>query len=365
MSRNVGTVFAQLSLLILLGAGTAQAQDRSIATLKRRALRSAVSGMDRANDPNNDIRYDGQPGGTQKMGFLNRLYFEHKGDYQFVLRDGRTPSSAVDAIFRGPTRLECNSMMIAIEYRAIKSAIGRERFNRAFKGPVRKVKIIMAAAKRDDVLGPYLKTIEDPTEAKVEPGDWVYFANHSSYLDKHPAGAWQGENALCVGKNAAGQLVYSGFGVSKVTAHEMNLELKRAYNAPRTSQDEATAWRDLSAADKQRVTWMKDHSIVVAADEDAAIAKAEAGLNLSIDEFDYTLIDDTPGATLILVEWAPLQEQFPLEIELSEVEGLVQCFRLDFKKLQRLGAPDEAAPQPVLTGSPGAPTVGIAGRLGD
>ena len=363
MSRNLGLAFAQLSLLVLL-AGPAQAQDPSIPAMKRRALRAAVTGMNRANDPSADIRYDGQPGGTQIMGFLNRLYFEHKGDYHFVLRDGRTPSRAVDEIFRGPTRLECNSMMIAIEYRAIKSAIGRQRFDRAFLGPARRVKIIMAAAKRDDVLGPWLKTIEEPSEAKVEAGDWVYFANHSSYLDKHPAGAWQGENALCVGKNAAGELLYSGFGVHEVTAAEMHLELKKAYNVPRTAEDEATAWRDLSAADKQRVTWMKDHSIVIAADEDAAVAQAEAGLSLPLDEFDYTLIDDTPGATLILVEWAPLQEQFPLEIELDEVEGLVQCFRLDFKKLQRLGAPDEPA-QPVLAGSTSGPSVGIAGRLGD
>ena len=48
----------------------------------------------------------------------------------------------------------------------------------------------------------------------VKVGDWVYFYNHPLYLRKHPGGAWQGENAVYTGDDAAGQQLFTGLGAA-------------------------------------------------------------------------------------------------------------------------------------------------------
>lgn len=338
-------------------ASPAAAQDE-IKEMQQRALAAAISAMDLANDPSSDIQYDGQPGsGGALQGLLSSRYFTHEADYHFILKPGMSPSRAIRAIFRGPTRLECNTMMIAIEYRAIRAAIGAHRFSRAFAQ--RGIHIEIAAATRDHVLGPWLKSVDNPTSDDLEPGDWVYFANHDEYLYKHPAGAWQGENALYVGENADGEKLYSGFGVSSVTEDEMLLELLRAYNAPRSAEDEARAWAEMSAEDKKRVEWVKANEIVAAADEDEAVALIEDALDLTADSFEYDVIEETASGVLVAVEYTPPTEDYPETVELDDVRGLIQCFRLDMDALLDLGKPVTAAATPATS-----PVTGLAGSLG-
>jgi hypothetical protein len=316
-------------------ASPVAAQDE-IEGMRKRALAAAISAMDLANDPSSDIQYDGQPGSGVLQGLLNPRYFTLEADYHFVLKDGMSPSRAITAIFRGPTRLECNTMMIAIEYRAIKAAIGAHRFSRAF-APPRSIRIEIAAATADRVLGPWLKSVPDPKADDLVVGDWVYFANHDEYLYKHPAGAWQGENALYVGDNANGEKLYSGFGVSQVTEDEMLMELLRAYNAPRSAEDEARAWQEMPDEDQKRVGWVKANSIVGAADEDEAVAIIEDALGLTSDSFEHDVIEETAGSVLVAVEYTPPTEDYPETVTLDDMRGLIQCLRLDMESLLDLG----------------------------
>ncbi len=357
-SRTPRALFLALLAMACL-AGPALAQPDALEAMRARALEAAISGMNLANDPGSDIEYDGQPGdGENKQGLLDLEFFEHRADYHFVLKRRKNPSAAMDSIFRGPTRLECNTMMISIEYRAIRAANGDDRFDRACKN--RTVRIEITAARKRRVLGSWLKSVRNPSAETLVPGDWVYFANHEDYLFKHPAGAWQGENALYVGDNEQGEKLFSGFGVHAVTADEMNLELLRAFNAPRNAEDEAWAFKALSTLDKQRVTWLKDNSIIVADSEEEALEIARTNLQLDEDEFDYQVIQDDPGNTLIAIEYTPPTEEYEETIELADVRGLVQCLRLDFNKLKNLGKPRPGEEAP----SPTAAATGLSGALG-
>ncbi len=355
--------FALLAFACALLAGPAWAQDAELDRMAKRALAASISGMNLANDASSDIQYDVQPGSPgQKVGLLNERYFEHLADYDFVLKPGKNPSAAINSIFRGPTRLECNTMMISIEYRAIKAAIGVARFKRAFSGS-QTVRIQIATALNPKVLGKWLKSIPNPTEDDLKPGDWVYFANHDEYLDKHPAGAWQGENAIYVGDNAQGEKLYSGFGVHKVTADEMNLELLHAYNAPRDAEDKKTALRDMGQANRDRLDWLNQNSIVFGTTVDEALAIAEVGLDLSEDEFEWTVIQDDPNNVLITVEYTPPGEDYTETVELSDMRGLVQCLRLDMESLRDLGKPSGSLTGTVSSATSAA-SVGLIGGLG-
>jgi Protein-glutamine gamma-glutamyltransferase len=352
-TRSSWWLVAALALAALAPAHTAQAQD----ALERRATEAAISGMNLANHGGN-IRYDGQPGqGTTLQGVLNEDSFEHLADYHFVLRDGARPSTAIRAAFAGPTRLECNTMMIAIEYRSILAALGPRRFDRAFDGgaDARTLTIEIGRALAPHVLEGYLVELDvnDP-EFELRVGDWVYFANHDDYLYKHPAGAWQGENALYVGDDADGNKLFSGFGVHSVTAEKMHEELLEAYNAPRSRSDEEASWRSLSDADKERMRWLGDNQMIVAADEDEALDKAYRGLNLdaqSEGNFDYDLIQDDPGNTIIAIIYTPSELDYEDEIEAEDVPGLIQCMRLDFDRLRELRALPANRPRRGLSGA--------------
>jgi hypothetical protein len=70
----------------------------------------------------------------------------------------------------------------------------------------------------------------------VKKGGWYYFFNHPRYLLKHPDGAFQGENSVCMSATPGAQ-TYSGFGVGVKTEPEMLAEMARAYNNPRTERD--------------------------------------------------------------------------------------------------------------------------------
>jgi hypothetical protein len=70
-----------------------------------------------------------------------------------------------------------------------------------------------------------------PETRKVEslddlvPGDWVYFLNFNDYPEKHPDGAFTGENALYLGGGK-----YRGFGVDEMTFEGMVSYLIAQYN---------------------------------------------------------------------------------------------------------------------------------------
>jgi hypothetical protein len=181
-------------------------------------------------------------------GHADPAYFEKIGFMDWRLKPGKSASDALKSWFKGPTIAQCNSSLVASEMDSLRAAIGDEKFDEHF-GSTHKV---IPAAHRLRIkpgtdgtpVGQFMTQTEAAKTADagtigarpVHVGEWYYFSNHPKYLLKHPGGAWQGENAICV-VDELGKQLWSGFGVQNVTEQEMLNEMVAAYNAERTDRD--------------------------------------------------------------------------------------------------------------------------------
>jgi hypothetical protein len=176
----------------------------------------------------------------------------------FDLKEGHSASEAVQAWLKGLTIAECYTSVIAIQLDTFRAAIGNDKFDRLFgstdpgvdkavTGAHRRLRIGTNDSSADDIstatdvarMAHAGKDITDELfDQHLVPGDWYYFFNYSKYLLKHPGGAWQGENALYMGKNDAGQRLWSGFGASNVTEEHMHDTMVTSYNQERTANDQ-------------------------------------------------------------------------------------------------------------------------------
>jgi hypothetical protein len=183
-------------------------------------------------------------------GYASDKYFENHGFYKFQLLPGKSASEAIDAFFKGLTVCECYSAIMAIEYRTLMQTMGREKFDEVFGSKDKPVKNTMKIEAQPSTDNP-LNSLSTATDAAKEqnsgkfgdrpakPGEWYYFYNHPQYLLKHPAGAFQGENSLYMGKDDKGEQTWRGYGVDQVTEQEMLEEMASAHNSPRTAEDKA------------------------------------------------------------------------------------------------------------------------------
>jgi hypothetical protein len=183
-------------------------------------------------------------------GYASDKYFENHGFYKFQLLPNKSASEAIDAFFTGLTVCECYSAIMAIQYRTLMQTMGREKFDEVFGSkdkPVKRTMMIEAQPSKENpisALSDFTQAAKTGNEGKfgqrpAKPGEWYYFYNHPKYLLKHPAGAFQGENALCMGENEHGEQTWRGYGVNEVTEQEMLEEMANAHNSSRTEQDKA------------------------------------------------------------------------------------------------------------------------------
>jgi len=200
-------------------------------------------------------------GGTALAGEHGATRNIFRPDYQ-LLGIESTAAQAVDAIFaatmNNPIVLDCNAMMVAVQYRAMKEAFGSKKFNQMFPedrqglmiGPVsdpeQQTYPDYKSSKEEGTknhpflaLGLYTETAYAPgsfTQEKAQKdlikGDWVYFRNHESYKVYAPNGMWQGEHAMYVGNGK-----FMGAGMAKAAGEESNFtydevldELQRQYD---------------------------------------------------------------------------------------------------------------------------------------
>lgn len=157
---------------------------------------------------------------------------EGKGRYEWRVRSGVKPSTAIRGIWDGEDgewRLECYTMTVASEYKAQLDAIGAERFDaKHAKGLVLSTDPSLSGTKVLEDAG-VIEIAKVASEDDLLPGDWVYFKNHPDYLKKHPDGMWQGENTLCVGL-VGGAMHYRGFGIDDMSSAALKRELADAFN---------------------------------------------------------------------------------------------------------------------------------------
>jgi hypothetical protein len=195
-------------------------------------------------------------GHTRATQFVNP---HEKGRWMdFELKKGESASKGIKAWLAGATVCECLSAVVAMEIDSLRAAIGDTQFDAMFGSDDPKVDANVRDDRRMHIraglagtpVGDYVKPTsiaqkarrgeaisEKDLETDLVPGHWYYFYNHPKYLLKHPGGAWQGENALYMGKNAAGERLWAGMGADGKTEDTMIDEMVSAYNQPRNDYD--------------------------------------------------------------------------------------------------------------------------------
>lgn len=194
-------------------------------------------------------------GHTQADAFVNPHEKNRWMDWE--LKKGHSASKAIKAWLAGATVAECLSSVVAMEIDSLRAAIGDKTFDEMFGSDDPAVDANVADHMRMHVkagisgtpVGNYIKPTDIARKAQrgeaitakdmdtLVPGQWYYFYNHPKYLLKHPGGAWQGENALYMGKNGAGERLWAGLGADGKTEDTMVDEMVMAYNNPRTDYD--------------------------------------------------------------------------------------------------------------------------------
>lgn len=192
-------------------------------------------------------------------------------DDRFVVTPGVTPATAIRSIFgtgKARTRLDCNMMMVAAQYKSMLDALKDENFNQLFPGGagliISQVSIVPGEASvhpfftkgafKEHVGGATeLRIVIDPADPTKDllPGDWVYFANVAEYEamaarlsnvydeiaptlprgtdpekpEEYNTNFWQGEHAVYIGD---GKFTGLGFD-APVTYEEMLATLTTKY----------------------------------------------------------------------------------------------------------------------------------------
>jgi hypothetical protein len=182
-------------------------------------------------------------------GYADPAYFERVGFMDWILKPGKSASEGLAKWLKGLTIAECLSTVIALHIDALRAAIGDDKFDERHgkagaTTPQSSRLRIRPGTQGTPIGGLMMETEASETgdagaigDRPAKKGEWYYFYNHPMYLLKHPGGAWQGENALCMGQ-VGGKQLWSGLGASNVTEDEMMDQMVRAYNAARTDRDE-------------------------------------------------------------------------------------------------------------------------------
>ena len=178
-----------------------------------------------------------------RKGYANPTYWTRTGFMQWKLKPGVSASAAVKDWLTGLTIAECLSTVRVLQVDAMRATLGDTRFDQLFGGvegtPEKELLSIGVGQTtitdyRENVAPPEAGTIGDRPAVL---GGQYYFTNHPKYLLKHPGGAWQGENAVYLGKQGGVQK-WSGFGADAVTEDGMLDEMVRAYNRARDANDQ-------------------------------------------------------------------------------------------------------------------------------
>jgi Putative peptidoglycan binding domain len=193
-----------------------------------------------------------------ESGFADPALFDKEGWMTWRVKPKTSASAAIQSWLRGLTIAECKTAMYAAEYDAVRAAVGDEKFDEKFgstdKAMPKEQRMLISTT------GGQVQSLLKATDAAAagdvgaagnrpaKVGEWYYFMNHPRYLLKHPGGAWQGENAIFVGREGTANVqMWSGLGTSggtgpagesHVTEDQMLAEMVKAYNDPRDVDDE-------------------------------------------------------------------------------------------------------------------------------
>jgi peptidoglycan hydrolase-like protein with peptidoglycan-binding domain len=184
-----------------------------------------------------------------RNGYANPTYWERLGWMEWRLKPNKSASEGIKAWLEGLTIAECFTALVAIELDSVRAAIGDAKFDERFGSTTNRLPDESRLHIKQSIVGTSLEGLMKWTDAAnagdagvmgnrpAKEGDWYYFYNHPRYLLKHPAGAFQGENAVYMGKNDAGVQLWAGMGVPDTDEVGMLKEMADAYNVERDERD--------------------------------------------------------------------------------------------------------------------------------
>jgi len=221
---------------------------------------------------------------------------------RWELKPGKSASEAVKSWIKGLTIAECFTALVAIQLDTYRKAIGDVRFDKRFSSaygnkPARSLSIKIGST--SSLSGSYGFNTASHLDVgtigarNAKEGEWHYFYNHPAYLLKHPAGAFQGENAIYMGE-VSGVQMWSGLGVTSKS--EMNLlgAMANAYNGGRTNRD--YWWIVNKFISKQGFNYNKDYESIYTANLDKVSAEyKESGGYFPTRSIDASAILSAPA----------------------------------------------------------------------
>ncbi len=233
----------------------------SIAMNDKAVAGNVIKAMDKANedgDLDSGIHYYfGYRKICEDKGKMNRWeddyykghadpnYWIRIGAWRWRVRPGMSAAVALQNWIKGPTIAECLSTVDVLNMDAMRATLGAKRFDELFsslnKAPEKE---LLTVGVGTTTLSTYQMSVGSGAADSIgtignrsaEQGVLYYFCNHPKYLLKHPGGAWQGENALYIGKKGSHQK-WSGFGASDVSERELLVDMVEEYNNDRDDDD--------------------------------------------------------------------------------------------------------------------------------
>lgn len=197
--------------------------------------------------------FESQHGSTTKFyrdqcesGYLDPHYFTKLKPYLFELLPDAKPSAAIEALFRGPSFLDCGCVIIACFYKTLLELVGEDKFDHYFSNnPWGKLRISIAPLSNNlisDFVRPSkqskLPDEGSPSQRPLEVGDMCSFEGVKFYHFKHPDGSSGSWNTLYAGRNSEGKQVFVAQNFPKpLTEEEIYATFIRKYNLDQTPRD--------------------------------------------------------------------------------------------------------------------------------
>lgn len=170
-------------------------------------------------------------------GWYPGTYFTKLQNLVFTLNRGVPPSTALEALLKGPTITDCTSMIQICIYKALYDILGKEKYDAYFstKG------MIIGANPCTNVIHPLHDFLEQvsPDQGSlgyrpIQKGDRCFLQNVATYRLKHTHAEYYGWSVLCV-DDTPGSQQYIGFGFERpMTEIEIYRLFIEGYNEDHT-----------------------------------------------------------------------------------------------------------------------------------
>lgn len=191
----------------------------------------------------------------------------------FDLKAGVLPSTAIDQLEKGPSLLDCGTVILLAHCLALKEIWGDDRFNAAFRD---NLQIDNAKSSLDRLF----KRVRISSEDEIQVGDRCFISNIRMYIFKHSMEDARGYNTVCKREEKPKTHIGLGLPVEGATRPEIERSLFESYNATPISPEEV-----ISA---EAVKHLYEHTICGNFEASKQVVEALKDEQMTWEEFQRT-----------------------------------------------------------------------------